>query len=827
MIIKKLTLNGYLRFRLNNIETFTITPTEKIQLILGTNGSGKSSLLRELTPLPAQSADYKKGGSKIIEILLGKNEYVIKSDFTSAPKHSFIKNGEELNQSGTMSIQKTLVYEQFGLTQDLHEIMISLTGFCTMSSMERRKWFTRFSDNDYTFALNLYNKVKTTARDVSGSIKVIDSRLITESKNILPEDQLVSMRLKVKELRSTIENLNKSKKNLDSRHYNSKRNIDNIDYDLANITNQINKLYKVLGVTPAGNNEEYATAKYNENRAEFLYLEKKITELVSEHDKLEKEYQSFKGDINKDELILELINLTNELNQIKTGIDETLLTVDADASLKTLSTIEDSIINCIASIKDNHSYTSSREDIQKLNETLNEMKAKIENLSLRKSRIANYVEIQTEISKTDDTVCPSCDHKWKNGYDEARLLKSKEVLEQIDKDYIVLNNELREMTEKQQQLLKLNYDLRQLSDLAHRFQLLRPLWSSISETIRDNADKSVNSVFTYKEKLYALQRYQKFLAEKEKLDATLKIIEHQDSKQKDIIKKRLIEMDSEISLLSKKKVMVNNTVNFYKNKLTYIKELISLGLKAEEALIKRDNECMRLFDVEWNNIIDKTALEYMSPLVDMENNLSSQDKVLSIIDDMKNQKIILKEKLDTLTLTERVLSPKDGIIAVALVGFVNFILKQMNVFIERVWSYPLEISLASVSEEEDSELDYKFGLYVGEDRAYISDISKASSAMREIIDLAFKIVTMKYFGLSQYPLYLDEFGSSFDTGHRLAATTVISELMQSDQFSQLFIVSHYEESYGSLTNSEICLLSGTNIVIPKNSVFNAHVIIEH
>ncbi len=827
MIIKKLTLNGYLRFRLNNIETFSITPSEKIQLILGTNGSGKSSMLRELTPLPAQSSDYKKGGSKVIEMTMGKHEYVLLSDFTSGAKHSFIMNGEELNQSGTMSIQKTLVYEQFGLTQDLHEIMISLTGFCTMSSMERRKWFTRFSDNDYTFALNLYNKVKTSARDISGSIKIIDSRLVTESKNILPEDQLITMRGKAAKLRNTISELNRSKRNLDNGYSDANRNIITIETELNNLSGQINRIYKLLGVTPRGNDEESVNTNYNEYKVEFLYLEKKLTELVTEHDRLTREYGSFQGDVDKESLMNDIANTESSVKKLLTYVDESIVNVDADSSLRALMTIEGSIINCISSIKDNPSFSDNGEDIKKLNDDVNKLRSDLDVLILRKSRINSYIQAQTELSNTDDTVCPKCDHKWKMGYDIDKLSKAKNALSKVESDSSDLSKRLSDMTNKHQELLKLNYDLRQLSELSSRFPVLRPLWQLISETIRQNADRSTNSVFVYKEKLIALQKYQKLNIDMERLTATLKIIEQQDSKQRDLLKEKILNIDEEISSLSKRKNLVNNFVNFYKNKLSSVKELVVLGAKVQEAMDRRDAEYVRLFDSEWNNIIDKTLFDYMEPLVEIERILSGQDKVITVVEDMRVQRVHLKGKLDTLILTEKTLSPKDGIIAVALVGFVNFILKQMNVFIERVWSYPLELSLVSVGDEDDSELDYKFGLYVGEDKSYIPDISKASSAMREIIDLAFKIVTMKYFGLSQYPLYLDEFGSSFDTGHRLAATGVISELMQSDQFSQLFIVSHYEESYGSLTNSEICLLSGTNIVIPKNSVFNAHVEIGH
>ena len=68
MIIKKLILSGYNRLLNTGISEINIVPQNKITLIIGTNGSGKSSLLKELTPLPAISQEYSKTGFKYVEI---------------------------------------------------------------------------------------------------------------------------------------------------------------------------------------------------------------------------------------------------------------------------------------------------------------------------------------------------------------------------------------------------------------------------------------------------------------------------------------------------------------------------------------------------------------------------------------------------------------------------------------------------------------------------------------------------------------------------------------------------------------------------------------
>ena len=63
-MIHKIILNNYNRFFLNNITRIEYTPKMKLQLILGSNGSGKSSLISELNPLPINKNDFQEDGYK-------------------------------------------------------------------------------------------------------------------------------------------------------------------------------------------------------------------------------------------------------------------------------------------------------------------------------------------------------------------------------------------------------------------------------------------------------------------------------------------------------------------------------------------------------------------------------------------------------------------------------------------------------------------------------------------------------------------------------------------------------------------------------------------
>jgi DNA repair exonuclease SbcCD ATPase subunit len=148
-------------------------------------------------------------------------------------------------------------------------------------------------------------------------------------------------------------------------------------------------------------------------------------------------------------------------------------------------------------------------------------------------------------------------------------------------------------------------------------------------------------------------------------------------------------------------------------------------------------------------------------------------------------------------------------------------ISQMNTFIEQVWSYPMTIMSCDIQDNESLDLDYKFPVRKYSDDDKSPDVSKCSNGMKEIINLSFKITAMKYLNLLHTPLYLDEFGSAMDNGHKNEVISLIKAFNEQKTFSQMFIVSHDVTQYNSLPNSEVCVLCDTNIITPQK--YNEHV----
>jgi hypothetical protein len=164
MFIESLTLVGYKRLLLNDIREFVYEPHSTVQLILGTNGSGKSSVLAELSPMPGDKNDFAKDGMKKIRLRKRGVTYILTSTFNPSPKHSFVEIigdvEKEHNSGGTEKVQLNLIWEIFKIDNAIHELMRGADKFTLMGPGKRREWITRLSVADYDFAMGAYDKLR-------------------------------------------------------------------------------------------------------------------------------------------------------------------------------------------------------------------------------------------------------------------------------------------------------------------------------------------------------------------------------------------------------------------------------------------------------------------------------------------------------------------------------------------------------------------------------------------------------------------------------------------------------------------------------------------
>jgi DNA repair exonuclease SbcCD ATPase subunit len=247
-------------------------------------------------------------------------------------------------------------------------------------------------------------------------------------------------------------------------------------------------------------------------------------------------------------------------------------------------------------------------------------------------------------------------------------------------------------------------------------------------------------------------------------------------------------------------------------------ERIRRIIRDKTALARTKRESIRR--ITYNQLVR----DIQSELAVCEQRIGVAAQQKTIVSSLEKQVATYAANESVLAIVVKELSPTEGIIAEGMIGFMNGFIEQMNSIIRAVWSYKLEIQSCRMIDGETVDLDYKFPMRVQNAASgLVSDVSKGSSGMLEIINLAFKIAAMRCLGLENAPLILDELGAAMDVQHKYETVQIIKALVEQRTFPQVFFISHDFAQYGGLANCQIALLNGINVVAPTGAQVNKHV----
>lgn len=828
MIIKKLILFKYERLALNNIEYIEYTPAAKMQLILGTNGSGKSSILLELSPLPGNHAFYRKGGYKHIFIEFNNLQYNLKSSFTvSGNRYSFMVNDEELNPSGTITVYKDLVKSHFGITQELHDLFTGQTPFHEMSVSERRSWMMQLSSADYTYAFKYFNRLKDQLRDIQGSIKLQQARLVSESDKLLSPEQESIARQEIANLKQLIDLLLTSKQPYIDRSQ-LQQDIGLIEASLQSVTEQLVK--------------HHAHCKHNSLSNDIRQIEQAIIDAKSTSLSLQDQsFKVFEAIQNLSEQVRTLEHTTikskDELDRL---IDQLALKVTKLANtrqlnlsfdcpkttLQALNTIREELTTIFSELPVNGSSSLyNRDSFDKTSLELRSVQETIKLLNDEQMKLIASKRQMEHQRDHDRLTCPECKHQWSRGYDEATYIDICSAIDKLAIQADQLNSQQVALEQSLEAHRSYSSLIKQFRGLSYHWSILDPLWAYMAaeSIVYDNPRYVLQLIGTLERDLLVDVEIAQL---NNQITEQLKVKELVTNNQElDIVKlqaeeTRLQELLSKIGQDLKETKSNIEKYESYKTSLLLIEKNVK---ELEDLMQQRDQKTSELLMQLKQQALSETIRILQLELNQKEQLISKIDLQKGIIDHLTKSIEEMGQQQTLLKIAIKELSPTEGLIAKGLTSFINSFVKQINAFIAKVWLYPLELIPIPMSDEEGVDLDYKFSVKIN-DTIPISDISKGSTAMREIIDLAFQIVSMQFLNMDNYPVILDELGRSMDPAHRQSAFYVVSQLLTASNFSQVFLVSHYQEMFGSLRNADITILSPSNISIPKESVFNQCVV---
>lgn len=828
MQIKLLRLKSYKRLMRSGIQSFEWSPTKQLMLIIGSNGSGKSSIMDEMSPLPARHKAFVKGGEKEFHCYHNGNFYILKSVYDHGTgRHSFIRNDEELNSGGTFKIQEDLCLQEFGLTRDIHDIMTGRTLFTDLSTADRRKLLTKMSVVNLDYAFDRFQKLKIESRSQKGTVDTITRRLVNENHDIPSDADMQLMRESNKRLNERLNQL------FTSRQPNVKQGFNNegeAATALAQLVERAKAILYSYPKVPAGFNarsrESFAAEKQlvaGQCSAIQAVIQRMAEELESLRGSNTTEFEVSPDQIANIEADIATLEATviagqAELNAIATELP--LFTLDVtNEPLRRLEGMFARWMSSINSFPENvdgyisrHTYEQVLQNVQANVAKRRHMDTAYQTASQRLSRLKGC----------DTVVCTKCEHEFKPGVDEAEGPKLEEYVSQLsikmdeidlavkqDEEYIDLYKEYRSHVSN-------------FAGIQAEYSDFGVLWDHLAKTqVMFRTPKTLMvSAVAWHEAMKKLITVRMGSMRLETLQSRLKTLKEIDSDAVAYTRKRMLELEHEISDKYRQQTETNQ---FYRE--------IEQGERDIESMNREIHTLMERY-AEWRSraiqhaewLLDKA---FESEIAETHQLMAEGTRRLNISEQRENSIRVLENEVNTareiasdLNLLIKALSPNGGLLGKYLMGFMQGVVSYVNAFIGEVWTYPMEVMPSKV---EKDELDYNFPLNVSNGAVIADDISLGSDSQLEMVNFSFEQAVRKFLGMEDYPLFLDEFGRTFDEQHRANLIPFISRLIENGQYQQIFYVNHFKAEHGAFNNVEYIVLDPTNVTVPVQ--FNKNLVL--
>jgi len=819
----------YTRIAVSGHEFLRIDFVNKVQLILGTNGSGKSSLMKEISVLPATPSEYEVGGYKEVGVTHNGHKYVIRSDFSKGARHSFIKDGEELNPGGTATVARHLAFQEFGITVDIHNINCGITNFHTMDVKARREWFTRIGKEDYTYALAYFKKLKEHLREVQIYLKQIKARHFTDKNALITEEKKAELTLELRKTNEALDSVLARKISIDQDGRSFWTALETQQDEIENIFKRVMQIHgQYLHTFSTYDSEAAVIARMNELRSLLGAVGQRIvqlTEEITQSRKLLEQFSSIK-DTNEEEAKSAIEILERDINEsverlphkpeefFESRFYEDLL-LKVSARYASISECLGEIVPDSTGLYTSATYESCIKDSGIIQKNLEAIATNQDMLRRRKSELEH-------LKNHDKTRCPQCSHEWHLGYSEKEYQRTLDGLVELDKHEKSNRALLQEKQDLQTLIVQRNGWKQAFVDHVRFIDDPRLSFRNHLTSLCDFNKEPSKARMYFEEFCQDLREYARIAALKERL------VEHQKVLQK-IQEIKAGDIDSATAKQREAEAKLVEAVQSQRNMTTEL-NVLSECEKASKLIRTYIAQAQNLYGEALKNNDTLILIEEQKILNNLIRELRIKISGIELtLNDAKNQEqnvLRLEKEIEQLTKEETLLaeavkslSPTEGIIAKGLISFMDQFVDNMNKFIKEIWTYPLEIQPFLQTGDDVQELDFKFSVKADGGKP-VPDVAVGSSGQRDIFNMAFKIISMKSSGLSDMPIYLDEFGNALDEKHRVTAQFALLELMQSSAFSQVFMISHDRGSYGNLRNTDVNVLCSRNISIGAGEVYN-------
>jgi DNA repair exonuclease SbcCD ATPase subunit len=814
----KVYLSGFKPLlHVSGINTFTFTGVNDINLILGTNGSGKSSIIREATPFPADAQDYRLNGEKRVIAEFQNSVYELISYLGKSPKYTVIRDGEIVLDLVNATVQREWVIKEFNYTPYLHKILTGELRFCKMKPPQRREVLMLISPLDLQYALKLQSEIKEQLRDKQAIVKHIsnklaDSKIMLSRLNIPEDTEMLKLELEkelerllpyaLKKLTPSVEIKSKlDQLNIQLNETISERKINIPSESKLKYGNCTSSLLNEIGI----------------HKGIVIQTQEQIHALSDEIIRL--------TEVMEDLADLPTYNNTIEeqRNELRLRCNELIINLDTQLVysqnipnyLTELSSLENNLHHVYGNMSKIHVYTKEERDgIRELNNAQQIF------LSLSQSKLNKLQSRKQHLEDTSQhTTCPKCNTYFNiSGKESAMGIDEiDKLIKDIEGERVIKLLEADTVTKQSEEISIYELLVNDILNLKKHSILPHIFWEELKgiSTILGNKISTLNIVEKW---ITSLQQYEQLIIMQVEMKRIEKVIEIQSVHGVNV-SIRLKNLQKNIKLLIQKK----------QDEEQIIKDVTTLNrIEAYNKMFSRSSTLIESINAGYKDLINSTLHEdACSKQTEVYNRLGTYTHLLTQRDNLDTHISELTLEYDktlielkAFQLLEENISQSKGLIAEQMVGFIGSCVSEINVISNKIWEYSIDVQNCQL---DNGVLNYIFPVMV--EQELVPDLSKLSTSQADIINLAFAMVVRQYLGLTDYPFYMDETGASFDTAHRKRLMDYVTEIVQNKACSQLFIINHYANVYGGLSNHSVIVLDDRNITVPLK--YNENVVITY
>lgn len=839
MKITSLQIRNFKRFRTPGIREFSATFNSPVQIITAPNGYAKTSLLRELCPLPPVRSIYEPNGYKEVHYTHNGHSFVLISDFSNRNSpHSFQLDGKELNTSGTTDVQEELVAKYFNITPAIRSLIYNKVLLCSTTKAERKNLFLNINPMQLGLILDTHKRALSKIKDCRANLNHLYSRR-TDIEARLLKPEILEQHTKTKqklsgyllEIDKLLGQLEQHIASITAQHH------EDLQY-YAELQQRNEPMFSSSAIISACKDMQKRAYKYSLlDREKFNdYFEQcklRRISLKSDHDNCVSAVLQVTKEIDEYNTHLE-----NAVERPQTKVEDELKALDRElatytnlpknpASIESLDYKErmlPAIQELLFIFRDLEKPLIEEEEFYKKKKEYEDLQIHLrlleQQLSGLKLTLAQHQkeldQHKKEANVPDTCVATNCGLKklflGRAQKVEQLYQSAQEQFSRIEKEY----------TEKKkvESLLTEEIGYFVSNDIYEKYtQLLNFLQNQFpvdhwTVTLRDRLNTQPMLIYKqlvlYIEQSKLFYEYTRLSQKRQLLTKELETVMKTSGASFDFLKTKLQEQEKTLQKLMSKVTTLDKEIasvereyflcQEYSTDIEKIRHFDTLICRGARALILENS--LRY----WKRLLAYFvhAREYFGEeLRKIETIVREQTMLKNTFD---NEIIChIKKYTEEKQVYEKIelaLSPTTGLPHKSMVRYLNALINNVNYFINQIWSYKLRI----LPLDENQPIDYAFRIEVSNNIA--NDINELSDGQTEIVNLAWVLaILLQLKLLDKIPFFADEVGRTLDMTHRNALLKFLGQMIDGKLIEQLFLINHYAVFTDGFRDSDIICLS--------------------